>query len=69
LSWPISCGVKEVIAVGTKPIDASKLREPPIRTPSCQDGDELDGLGDQRAWNRDYAFLDQLLHPSQRAQG
>ena len=33
-----------------------------------QHGDEIDGLGKQRAWDSDDRFLDQLLHPPQRAE-
>ena len=30
--------------------------------------DELDGLGNHRAWDRDDGLLDQLLHPAERAE-
>src|SRR6266851_2016405 len=67
VSWPISCGVKDVVAIRPKPFDTGEFGKPPVRTPACQDSDELDGLGDHRAWDRDDSFLDQLLHPPERA--
>ena len=36
---------------------------------SGQHGDQVDGLGDQRARDGDHRFLDQLLEPSQRTDG
>src|SRR5450631_4312718 len=66
VSWPISRGVKDVVAVGTEPFDTGELDKPPIRTPTCQDSDELDGLGDHCARDRDDGFLNQLLHPPER---
>jgi hypothetical protein len=68
VSWPISRGVKDVVAVKPKPFDTGELGKPPIRTATCHDGDELDGLGDHRAWDRNDGFLDQLLHPPERAE-
>ena len=52
VSWPISRGVKDVVAIRPKPFDTGELGKPPIRTPTCQDRDELDGLGNHRAWHR-----------------
>ena len=67
-SWLISRGVKDVVAVRSKPVDTSELGEPPIGSAACQHGDELDCLGDQRTRNGDDGFLDQLLHPAERAE-
>ena len=60
--------MKEVVAVRAKALDTSQLGEPPIGAAAGQDGNELDGLGDQGAWHRDDGFLDQLLHSAQRAE-
>jgi hypothetical protein len=68
VSRPISRGVKDVVAIGPKPFDTGELGKPPVRTPACQDRDELDGLGDHRARDGDDGFLDQLLHPAERAE-
>src|SRR6266478_2836994 len=68
VSLQISHGVKDIVAVGPKPFDMGELGKPPVRTPARQNSDELDGLGDHRAWNRDDGFLDQLLHPPERAE-
>jgi hypothetical protein len=68
VSWPISRSVKDIVAIGPKPFDTGELGKPTIRTSAGQDGDELDGFGDHRAWNRYDGFLDQLLHPSEGAE-
>src|SRR5450631_1602135 len=68
VSWQISHGVKDVVAIGPKPFDTGEFCKPPTRTTACQDSNELDGLGDHRAWNRYDGFLDQLLHPPERAE-
>src|SRR3982074_1909004 len=68
VSWPISHGVKDVVAIRPKPFDTGEFCKPPSRTATCQDSDELDGLGDHRARYRDDGFLDQLLHPSERTE-
>src|SRR6266571_3731528 len=65
-SWPISRDVKDVVAIRPQPFDTGELRKPPVRPPTCQDSDELDGLGDHRAWDRDDGLLDQLLQPPGR---
>ena len=39
----------------------------PLRAAAGEDRDEIDGLGDQGARDRDDGFLDELLEPAQRA--
>jgi hypothetical protein len=64
----VSCGVKHVVAVRSEPFDAGKLGEASIGSAAGQYGDELNGLGDERARDSDDGFLNQLLHPAERAQ-
>ena len=62
-------GGNAVVAVGTKTFDTGKLHEPPLRTTTGQDGNEVDRFRDQGAWNGDDGFLDELLEPAQGPDG
>ena len=53
---------------GPRPVDTGEFGEPPIGAAAGEHGDEIDGLGDQRARNGDDGFLDELLQPAQRAE-
>ena len=55
---------KAVVAVGLEAVDACEFGEAPIGATAGKHGDEVDGLGDQRARNRDDGFLDELLEPA-----
>ncbi len=60
--------MKDVVAIGAKSLDASKLGEPPIGPSACQHGDELDGVRDQGTRHGGDGFLDQLLHSVERTE-
>src|SRR3546814_16850019 len=56
-----------VAARGIEPIDARKFGEPPAGAVADEHGDEIDRLGDERARHRHTRFLDEFLHPPERA--
>ena len=49
-------------------MDVREFGEPAIGATAGQDGDDVDGLGDQGARNGDDGFLDELLEAAQRAE-
>lgn len=55
-----------VVAVRAEAIDAREFGEPALRATTSEDSDEVDGLGDQRPWDGDDGFLDELLEAAQR---
>ena len=63
-----SPGVKGRSRHRRRPFDAGEFGKAPVGAPACEHGDELDGLGDQRARHGDDGFLNQLLQPAECAQ-
>ena len=61
------CGVDAVVAVRPQTLDAGKFGKPTRGTASGEDGNKVDGLGDQRARDGDDGFLDELFKATQRA--
>src|SRR3546814_18763021 len=57
-----------VVAVRLKPFAASDFGEATGRAAAAEHRDEIDGLGDQRAGDRDDGFLNELLEAAQRAE-
>ncbi len=56
-----------VIAGGwIEAVDGREFGEAPLATAALQNGDDIDGLGDQRARHGDYGFLNELLETAQR---
>ena len=70
--WGVVVGASGDDAVvagrGIEPGDAGELGEPALGAAAGEHGDEIDGLGDQRARDGDDGFLDELLEPAQRAE-
>src|SRR3546814_3387697 len=60
-------GEREV-AVRAQAIDAREFGEAAFRSASGQHRHHVDGLADQRAGHGHDGFLDELLHPAQRAE-
>jgi hypothetical protein len=65
--WWWGCGGDAVVAVRAEPFDAGEFGEPARGAAAGEDGDEVDGLGDQRARDGDDGFLDELFEAAQRA--
>jgi hypothetical protein len=65
----IEKGGDAVVAVRAEPFDAGEFGEPARGAAAGEDGDEVDGLGDQRARDGDDGFLDELFEAAQRADG
>ena len=57
-----------VVAGRCQARDAGELDETALATAAGEDGDEVDGLGDERAGDGDDGFLNQLLEPAERAE-
>src|SRR3546814_11056401 len=57
-----------VVAVRLKPFAASEFGEATGRAAAAEHRDEIDGLGDQRAGDRDDGFLNELLEAAHRAE-
>jgi hypothetical protein len=62
-----AAGGEAVVAVRAEPFDAGEFGER-RRAAAGEHGDEVDGLGDQRARDGDDGFLDELLQAAQRAE-
>lgn len=68
VSRGFSCGDDEVVARGAQARDGGELREPPVGAAAGEDGDKVDGFGDERTrYSRD-RFLDQLLKAAESAE-
>ena len=62
-------GEMSVVAVGRRgPRRAASSVEPAVGAAAGENGDDVDGLGDQRARHGDDGFLDELLEAAQRAE-
>src|SRR5689334_10296780 len=61
------CGGDAIVAAGPEAFDAGELGKTARRAAATQHGDEVDGLGDERARHGDDGFLDELLEAAQRA--
>ena len=53
-----------VVAVRAEPSDVGEFGEPARGTAAGEDGNEVDGLGDQRARDCDDGFLNELFEPA-----
>ena len=62
-----SCGGEDVVAGGAETPDHGEFGEPSGGAAAGENGDDVNGLGDERARDRDDGFLDELLEPAQRA--
>src|SRR3546814_20566897 len=56
------------VAVRAQAIEAREFGEASVRSASGQHRHHVDGLADQRAGHGHDGFLDELLHPAQRAE-
>src|SRR6266700_7335260 len=59
---------KAVITGGSEPRDAGERGQAAIGTATGKNGNNVDGLRDQGAGDRDDGFLDQLLESTQRSE-
>jgi len=48
-------------------LDGGEFDQAALAASACQDRDKVDRFGNERAWNGDDGFLDQLLEPAQSA--
>ena len=60
---------ERVVAVFAEACDSRELDQPALSPSAGKHGDDLDGLGDERARNGDDGFLDELFETAQRAEG
>ena len=47
--------------MGVEAGDAGEFGKTPVGAAACENGDEVDGLGDQGAWDGDDGFLNELF--------
>jgi len=60
--------VEDIVTIRSEPFDAGEFGKPSIGAAASEYGDELNGLGNQRARDGDDDLLDQLLQPAECAQ-